>query len=50
MSGPKKDLPWKEAITRVLNDTAAAMHYADIAEAIVEQGLRKNVVQHPLVL
>lgn len=47
MSGPKKDLPWREAITRVLDDAATAMHYADIAEAIVEQGLRKKVGATP---
>jgi hypothetical protein len=47
MSGAKKDLPWKEAITRVLDDAAAAMHYADIAEAIDEQGLRKKVGATP---
>lgn len=47
MSETKKDLPWKEAITRVLDDAATAMHYADIAEAIVEQGLRKKVGATP---
>jgi hypothetical protein len=38
----KKDLPWREAIVKVLEGADGAMHYKDIASAIVEQGLRQN--------
>lgn len=34
------DLSWREAITRVLRNSAEAMHYTDIAEEIAEQELR----------
>ncbi len=36
------DMPWREAIIKVLADTPEAMHYSDIAEAIAEQGLRTD--------
>ncbi|TVM18733.1 hypothetical protein DPQ33_04470 [Oceanidesulfovibrio indonesiensis] len=38
------DMPWKEAILEVLSKSSDAMHYADIAEKIVELGLRKNKI------
>lgn len=41
MSHPT-DLPWREAIIKVLRDRGSAMHYAEIAEAITEGGLRRN--------
>lgn len=34
------DLSWRDAITSVLQASAAAMHYTEIAEAIAEQQLR----------
>lgn len=34
------ELSWEEAILRVLQDRKEPMHYTEIAEAIVEQGLR----------
>ena len=36
-----KELTWKEAIIKVLQDAGAPMHYADISQAILDQGLRK---------
>jgi hypothetical protein len=41
------DLSWREAIIRVLSDSPEAMHYADIAEAIVERELRVEVGATP---
>jgi len=34
------NLPWKDAILKVLTDRGEAMHYTDIAEEIVDQQLR----------
>lgn len=41
------DMPWKEAIIKVLNESDTAMHYSDIAEQVVESGLRKSVGATP---
>lgn len=41
------ELGWRDAIIKVLQDSPQAMHYADIAEAIVENGLRTNVGATP---
>lgn len=41
------DLTWRKAIERVLGDAGGAMHYTDIAEQIVAEGLRKNVGATP---
>lgn len=41
------DLSWREAIVRVLQASAEAMHYADIADAILEQGLKHDVGATP---
>lgn len=41
------DMPWKEAIRNVLSSSQDAMHYSDIAEQIVELGLRKSVGATP---
>jgi hypothetical protein len=38
---------WRDAIIQVLQQSAEPMHYAEIAEAIVEQGLRANVGATP---
>jgi len=41
------DLGWKEAIVNVLRRNGEAMHYADIAQAIADAGLRKKVGATP---
>lgn len=41
------NLGWREAIIQVLQQNAEPMHYTEIAEAIVEQGLRANVGATP---
>lgn len=40
-------MQWKDAIIQVLEDEAVAMHYADIAEEIVERDLRESVGATP---
>jgi hypothetical protein len=44
---PARDLPWEEAIQRVLTEAGGALHYADIAERIVSGGLRRSVGATP---
>ena len=44
VSEPSKDLPWKEAIIKVLDGSDAPMHYADIAQAIIDNRYRVNDV------
>jgi len=41
------NLPWKEAIVQVLRGAGTAMHYADIADEIVNQQLRQEVGATP---
>lgn len=41
------DLPWKEAIIKVLEGQTEAMHYTDIAEAIAERQLREELGATP---
>jgi hypothetical protein len=41
------NLPWEEAIQRVLAEADGALHYADIAERIVPKGLRRAVGATP---
>ena len=41
------DMPWKEAIIRILDESESAMHYSDIATKIVEDGLRNSVGATP---
>lgn len=41
------DMPWKSAILRVLNDAAGPMHYADVAQAIIDNGYRASVGATP---
>lgn len=41
------DRPWKDAIIEVLSLSEGAMHYADIAEMVVEMGLRESVGATP---
>ena len=42
-----KELTWKKAIEKVLEQAGSAMHYKDIAERIVALGLRKNIGATP---
>lgn len=44
---PARNLPWEDAIQRVLADADGALHYAEIAERIVSGGLRKSVGATP---
>lgn len=41
------DLTWRDAIIQVLQGRTEPMHYTEIAEAIVEQGLRSEVGATP---
>jgi hypothetical protein len=41
------DLPWKEAIIKVMQDSETSMTRTEIAEAIVSQGLREKVGATP---
>lgn len=38
-----ENLTWKQAIIKVLQDAGSPMHYADISQAILDQGLRKSI-------
>jgi hypothetical protein len=42
-----KELTWRKAIEKVLQNANGAMHYKDIAEKIVSEGLRQNVGATP---
>jgi hypothetical protein len=44
---PKTDMPWEDAIQRVLSEADGALHYAEIAERIASQGLRRSVGATP---
>lgn len=41
------DLPWREAVIRVLTEAGTGVHYATIAERIVSDGIRVNVGATP---
>lgn len=41
------ELSWRDAIARVLQEAGAAMHYADIAEAITSRGLKTTLGATP---
>ncbi|MCH8044387.1 MAG: hypothetical protein IID44_11775 [Planctomycetes bacterium] len=41
------DLTWRKAIEKVLSESGSAMHYKDIAERVVADGLRKHVGATP---
>jgi hypothetical protein len=41
------DVAWRQAIIQVLRNAGTAMHYTDIAEEIVSQGLRQRVGATP---
>jgi hypothetical protein len=42
-----KDLPWRDAIHKVLREAGKPLHYRDIAESIVNEGLRESVGATP---
>lgn len=42
-----QNVPWEDAIQRVLADADGALHYTEIAERIVSQGLRRSVGATP---
>jgi hypothetical protein len=42
-----KELTWRKAIEKVLNDTPSALHYKDITERIISDGLRTNIGATP---
>ena len=42
-----KDLTWREAIDKVLGATASPLHYKDIADKIIADGLRSNLGATP---
>ena len=44
MGNAMPDLPWKEAIVKVLTDNPEPMHYSEIAEEIVSRGLRTDAI------
>lgn len=41
------DMRWRDAITRVLSESSGPMHYADIAQAIIDNGYRARVGATP---
>nr|WP_207384095.1 winged helix-turn-helix domain-containing protein [Mycolicibacterium komanii]CRL77966.1 hypothetical protein CPGR_04978 [Mycolicibacterium komanii] len=41
------DMPWREAILTVLKDARGSMHYAEIAQAIIDNEYRVNVGATP---
>lgn len=40
-------MPWRKAIIEVLRDSASPLHYAEIAQAIIDSGLRVKVGATP---
>ena len=43
----KIDMPWEDAIQRVLSKADGALHYVEIAERIASQGLRRSLGATP---
>ena len=41
------ELKWQDAIVKILEESDNPLHYAEIAEQIIEQGLRENVGATP---
>jgi hypothetical protein len=41
------DMPWREAILTALQDSGTPMHYAEIAQGIIDSGYRVNVGATP---
>lgn len=46
-SPPPRNLSWEDAIQQVLTDADSALHYTEIAERIVSEGLRQSVGATP---
>ncbi|MBU1651327.1 hypothetical protein KKA00_03850, partial [bacterium] len=42
-----REIPWRKAIEKVLGEAPGAMHYKDIADKIIEDGLRTNLGATP---
>lgn len=42
-----KELTWRKAIEKVLSDASGAMHYRDLTEKIIEDGLRSSLGATP---
>jgi hypothetical protein len=42
-----QDMPWRQAIVKALQDSGEPMHYAEIAQAIIDKGFRVNVGATP---
>lgn len=42
-----KELTWKKAISKVLEDSSTALHYKDIAERIISENLRQSLGATP---
>lgn len=43
----RRDMPWREAIEKVLGDASGGLHYTDVANRIAAEGLRENVGATP---
>ncbi len=41
------NMPWRDAIIKILKESNDAMHYSDIAEKVVEENLRTSVGATP---
>lgn len=44
---PRKNMPWREAIIKVLGESDGPMHYSAISQAIIDQGYRTDVGATP---
>jgi len=38
----RREMAWRKAIIKVLRDAGRAMHYTEIADEIIKQGLRRT--------
>lgn len=41
------ELTWRKAIDKVLNASATPLHYNEISERIIAEGLRQNISATP---
>lgn len=42
-----KEIPWRKAIEKVLSDAPTALHYKDVTDRIISDGLRKSLGATP---
>ncbi|MEW6352521.1 MAG: winged helix-turn-helix domain-containing protein [Thermodesulfobacteriota bacterium] len=42
-----KELTWRKAVEKILTDAPGAVHYKDITDKIIEDGLRTNLGATP---